>query len=120
MNLLYTVSCFNNEVTYANSLNLNEDDEVNNKNKNKKNTSKQQILKKKSTNKNEINSDSDTSSNEEDASHNSSSRKSYYEEEFEKIEILSLQFNQNLNLLATGDSNGKIKVIPQIKIKIIF
>ena len=28
----------------------------------------------------------------------------------EKVEILSLQFNENQNILATGDSNGEIRV----------
>jgi hypothetical protein len=28
----------------------------------------------------------------------------------QKVEILSLKFNDNLNLIATGDSNGNLKV----------
>lgn len=30
--------------------------------------------------------------------------------DYEKIEILSLQFNENQNILATGDSNGEVQV----------
>jgi hypothetical protein len=56
----------------------------------------------------------DDSSNESDSDVEigalNKSKNSKDEEFEEKNEILCLQFNQNLNLLATGDSNGLFQV----------
>jgi hypothetical protein len=52
--------------------------------------------------------DSD-SSGDIDSDESLTNRKSD-DDESEKVEVLSLQFNENLNILATGDSNGQIKV----------
>jgi len=61
----------------------------------------------------EIHSDSDDSDKSDEISNNSTrlTNRTDNSENDEKVEILSVQFNQNLNLLATGDSNGFVSVI---------
>lgn len=91
LDLLYQVNCLNDRVEFAEE----------------KASLNQKFLLSKS--KIEINSESDSDSLElsDDFDKQTGSKS---EDDDEKVEILCVQFNQNLNLLATGDSNGIIKV----------
>ena len=63
--------------------------------------------------KDEGDDDDDSTESDSDGELNTSnkSKNSKIDDDYEeKNEILCLQFNQNLNLLATGDSNGAIQV----------
>lgn len=80
LNLLYTVRCAKNKVIYANGEVKSLNDPY----------------------------DDELNSNSSDTDNNEKLRNRERHEE--KVEILTLQFNPNLNLLATGNSNGVIQV----------
>jgi WD40 repeat protein len=87
LNLLYTVRCSNNKVIYANG-------EIKTKPESH-NDSDPELLAEYEDNPNELTQKPTTKSTKS---------------EEEKVEILCLQFNQNANLLATGNSNGLIQI----------
>lgn len=91
-------------VYYANDEQIKSQIKVNNNpnNLNSKNSSSSEY---------EDNSDSSTKSITKSTKKNqSSTKKNDKSDEYDKVEILCLKFNQNLNLLGTGDSNGIVKV----------
>jgi hypothetical protein len=99
LNLLYYVDSLKKKTIYSESLRT----KFGNKNRNSKSSH------------NALNKQNDEDSNESESDVElealNKSTKSQSDGEFEeKNEILCLQFNQNLNLLATGDSNGTIQV----------
>lgn len=100
LDLLYTVECLTNRVEYAQKI-----DEERGKTKSRF----------------EITSDSSCSDNDSENDESSLKRgaNSTSDDSDEKIEILCVQFNQNLNLLATGDSNGHVAVFKTLKILVI-
>lgn len=97
--MLYSVNCTNNKV------NFNEE-------------SASLILGNKQRTQTQHQISCSDSEDESDTEDTNSSISRFQNDDEEKIEILSLQFNKNQNLLATGDSNGEIQVsILKYKIK---
>lgn len=113
LNLLYYVSCYNNNVVYADKTTINELPSPLPTPRKSPST----LLNRKNKTSNSSSEEDDDDDDDEDIQINNISNlnktndsiKNENENE-EKIETLCLQFNQNLNLLATGDSNGKIQV----------
>lgn len=101
LHLLYTVDCRNDRVEFA----QDDDDEVM---ADIESRTKSRLF--------QIGSDSSDESDIADRNSNLTPSKSARIDSDvsltdEKVEILCLQFNQNLNLLATGDSDGLVAVI---------
>jgi len=115
LNLLYYVSCYNNNVVYADRTITNELPSP--LPTPRKPTSTPSSKPNKSRHSSDEEERDDEDDDEEDTQINNANNlnktndsiKNENENE-EKIETLCLQFNQNLNLLATGDSNGRIQV----------
>ena len=115
LNLLYYVSCYNNNVVYA-------DKTITNQLPSplptpRKPTSTPSSKPNKSRHSSDEEERDDEEDDEEDTQINNANNLSKTNDSIkneneneEKIETLCLQFNQNLNLLATGDSNGRIQV----------
>ena len=100
LNLLYYVSCYNNGVIYADKMTSNE---LPSPLPTPREPPPPPVP---TLPKEPVTSDSD---DDENLNVTNGSIKNDNEND-EKIETLCLQFNQNLNLLATGDSNGRVQV----------
>jgi hypothetical protein len=116
LNLLYYVSCFNNNVVYADKTITNELPSPLPTPRKPASTPSSKPNKTGHSSDEEERDDEDDDDEEDTQINNvnnlnktNDSIKNENENE-EKIETLCLQFNQNLNLLATGDSNGRIQV----------
>ena len=108
LNLLYYVSCYNNNVVYADKSLTNElpSPVVTPR---KPPTEQPKRSSSSSSDRDDEDDDDFQANNVENLNKTNDSIKIENEND-EKIETLCLQFNQTLNLLATGDSNGRVQV----------